>query len=236
MTGTGRTAAGTGTTADPDLLARVLDGSVGAFALLYRPESTAPGTLEVLLGHTATCATLADLPLTEPRVPADPKGHDTAPTAPAGGGELLALVPYRQITERGYAALDDGEPLIALTVTDRQNLPLATALRRLPDDPVKVEAEEFDLSDEAYADLVRRVVADEIGSGEGANFVIKRTFTAWLPDCSVVGALSFFRRLLEREAGAYWTFLVHTGDRMLIGATPERHISVRGGTAVMNPI
>lgn len=233
MTGPGRSAAGPGAVVAPDLLDRVLDGSAGAFALLYRPESTAPGTLEVLLGDTAVCATLADLPLTEPTDPAAP---DTDPAAPPGGGELLALVPYRQITERGYAALDDGEPLIALTVTDRQNLPLAAALRRLPDDPVKVEAEEFDLSDEAYADIVRRVVADEIGSGEGANFVIKRTFTAWLPDCSVVGALSFFRRLLEREAGAYWTFLVHTGDRMLIGATPERHISVRGGTAVMNPI
>ncbi|MFJ7269674.1 anthranilate synthase family protein [Streptomyces sp. NPDC099050] len=211
----------------------MLDGSAGAFALLYRPESTAPGTLEVLLGDAAACATLADLPLAD-LPPADLP--PAPPATPATGGEVLALVPYRQITERGFAALDDGEPLIALTVTDRQDLPLAAALRRLPDDPVKVESEEFDLSDEAYADLVRRVVAEEIGTGEGANFVIKRTFTARLPDCSVVGALSFFRRLLEREAGAYWTFLVHTGDRMLIGATPERHISVRGGTAVMNPI
>ena len=45
-----------------------------------------------------------------------------------------------------------------------------------------------------------------------------------------------FRRLLERESGAYWTFLVQLGDRVLVGATPERHISVADGGAVMNPI
>ncbi|EPY1471263.1 TPA: chorismate-binding protein, partial [Pseudomonas aeruginosa] len=39
-----------------------------------------------------------------------------------------------------------------------------------------------------------------------------------------------------REKGAYWTFIVHTGERTLVGASPERHISVRDGLAVMNPI
>ncbi|CAM5316829.1 phenazine-specific anthranilate synthase component I [Streptomyces avidinii] len=208
-----------------DLLARVLDGTVTAYALLHRPEATGPDTLEVLLGDAAACPTLADLPL--------PEAGDAAP---GGGHELLALVPYRQITERGFAAHDDGEPLVAMTVTDQQALPLAAALGRLPNDPVKIDQDAFDIEDEQYADIVRRVVADEIGAGEGANFVIKRTFTAWLPGFSAAGALSFFRRLLERERGAYWTFLVHTGDRVLVGATPERHISVRDGTAVMNPI
>ena len=36
--------------------------------------------------------------------------------------------------------------------------------------------------------------------------------------------------------GAHWTFLIHTGTRTLVGASPERHISLQGGTAVMNPI
>jgi phenazine biosynthesis protein phzE len=96
--------------------------------------------------------------------------------------------------------------------------------------------EHFDVDDDAYAETVRRVVADEIGTGEGANFVMKRSFTALLPDFDSAAALSFFRRLVEREAGAYWTFLIHTGERTLVGATPERHISVHDGNAVMNPI
>ena len=45
-----------------------------------------------------------------------------------------------------------------------------------------------------------------------------------------------FRRLLERERGAYWTYCFFTGDRYLVGASPERHVSVHGGDVRMNPI
>ncbi len=49
-------------------------------------------------------------------------------------------------------------------------------------------------------------------------------------------ALTVFRRLLERERGAYWTYVFFTGDRYLIGASPERHVSIHGGDVRMNPI
>jgi phenazine biosynthesis protein phzE len=123
-----------------------------------------------------------------------------------------------------------------MRVREQASLPLRETLGLLPNDPVKVTGGHFDIDDDAYAETVRRIVADEIGTGEGANFVMKRSFTAQLPDFGVPAALSFFRRLVEREAGAYWTFLIHTGERTLVGATPERHISVRDGRAVMNPI
>ena len=42
--------------------------------------------------------------------------------------------------------------------------------------------------------------------------------------------------MLERERGAYWTFVFFTGDRYLIGASPERHVSIHGGDVRMNPI
>ena len=45
-----------------------------------------------------------------------------------------------------------------------------------------------------------------------------------------------FRRLLERERGAYWTYVFFTGDRYLIGASPERHVTIHGGDVRMNPI
>ncbi|MFI7235228.1 anthranilate synthase family protein [Streptomyces cyaneofuscatus] len=204
-----------------DVLSRILDGSAGAFALLHRPESAGPDVLELLRGDVGQAGRLADLPLDE----------DSAP-----GQELLALIPYQQITERGYAAHTDDAPLLAMTVREQIVLPLGETLPLLPNDPVKLADGHFDVDDDAYADIVRRVIADEIGTGEGANFVIKRSFTAQLPGFGPRAALSFFRRLLEREAGAYWTFLVHTGDRTFIGATPERHISLHDGVAVMNPI
>ncbi len=51
---------------------------------------------------------LADLPLDEPG-PGLPR-HD-----------LLALIPYRQIAERGFEALDDGTPLLALKVLEQDD-------------------------------------------------------------------------------------------------------------------
>ncbi|MFI5756938.1 anthranilate synthase family protein [Streptomyces sp. NPDC051569] len=205
-----------------DLLARVLTGRPPPFALLHRPETTGPDRLDVLLGEVAELESLAGIP-----VPDEAHGE---------GQDVLVMVPYRQIAERGFAGVDDGAPLLALRVTEQAVLSLPEALRRIPDVPVKLANGRFDVTDEEYAETVRRVVSEEIGGGEGANFVVKRSFTADIEGYDPAAALAFFRRLCERESGAYWTFLVHTGDRTLVGATPERHVSLRGGTAVMNPV
>ena len=95
---------------------------------------------------------------------------------------------------------------------------------------------DFDLSDEDYAAIVKRVVGDEIGLGAGSNFVIRRTFTARLADYSIATELALFRRLLTGELGSYWTFLFHSGVGTFIGASPERHVSMIDGTVSMNPI
>ncbi|MEU6402556.1 anthranilate synthase family protein [Streptomyces sp. NPDC046985] len=209
-----------------DLLDRVLNLQAPAFALLHRPETGVPDTVDVLVGGVTLPETLADIPLTDPSTPGSAGTED----------EVLVVVPYRQITERGFAAPDDGAPLIALSVTAQDRVSTPELLLRLPDTPTSVTAHGFDIDDEQYAETVRRIVADEIGAGEGANFVAKRSFLADVGDYSPRDALVFFRRLLEREQGAYWTFVIHTGERTFVGATPERHISVSGGAAVMNPI
>jgi phenazine biosynthesis protein phzE len=146
------------------------------------------------------------------------------------------VIPYRQLTERRFACADDGTPLVAMTVSGRQQLPLGEAVARIPDVPTPLAGGHFDVDDEAYEDVVRRIVKEMIGTGEGANFVIKRTFVADITDYGPHSAPALFRRLLERETGAHWTFLIHTGTRTLVGASPERHVSVQDGTAVMNPI
>ncbi|KJY41587.1 anthranilate synthase [Streptomyces sp. NRRL B-1568] len=208
-----------------DLLAQVLGPQPPAFAVLHRPDSTGADTLDVLLGEVQLPGTLADIPL-----------HGTSDGGDGPRHEVLAVVPYRQIAERGFACADDGAPLIAMTVTEQAALPVAEVLARIPETGITLSDGHFDVDDQAYAETVRRVIADEIGEGEGANFVIKRSFVADISDYTTAHALTFFRRLMERESGAYWTFIVHTGDRTFVGATPERHISVRQGTAVMNPI
>lgn len=205
-----------------DLLDRVLGPQPPPFALLHRPESTGQDTMEVLLGAVSTPGTLAGIPL-----PADggERGH-----------EVLAVVPYRQIAERGFACVDDGSPLLAMRVTAQALVPAGEVLARIPDSPIQCCGGSFDVDDDTYAQTVRQVVADEIGRGEGANFVIRRSFRTEITGYRPRSALTFFRRLCERESGAYWTFVVHTGTRTFVGATPERHISLHGGVAVMNPI
>lgn len=207
---------------DVDLLGRVLAERPPAFALLHRPDTAEQGMLDVLVGDVSTMSELAELPLSDEVL--------------ADGHELLVIVPYRQIAERGYACRDDGEPLIAMRVAGQSEVPVGQVLDRIPDVPIPLSEGRFDMDDEAYADTVRRVIADEIGTGQGANFVIKRSFVVDIGDYTTRSALVFFRRLLEQESGAYWTFIVHTGSRTFVGASPERHVSLHGGTAVMNPI
>ncbi|MFJ3795916.1 anthranilate synthase family protein [Streptomyces sp. NPDC090088] len=184
------------------------------FALLRRRT---PGhdenTVEVLVGPVTAHDRLADLP-----------------------EEGLALVPYRQIRERGFDVRDDGTPLLMLSPSVVCHIPLDEALAALPAHDVHVAAGAFDVDDDAYAEIVGRVLREEIGRGEGANFVIRRTYQGQIPGFGRADALALFRRLLEGERGAYWTFVVHTGDRTLVGASPEVHVRMSGGTVVMNPI
>ncbi|MFF5404802.1 anthranilate synthase family protein [Streptomyces misionensis] len=184
------------------------------FALLRRRvPGRAEHPVEVLIGPVSNRERLAELP-----------------------DEGLALVPFRQIRERGFDVRDDGTPLLVLTPEETCEIPLDEALAQLPGHAVRVEGGGFDVGDEEYAGIVGRVIADEIGRGEGANFVIRRTYQGTVPGFGRADALALFRRLLAGERGAYWTFVVHTGDRTLVGASPEVHVRMSGGTVVMNPI
>ncbi|MFI2908355.1 anthranilate synthase family protein [Streptomyces sp. PDY-4] len=208
------------------LLRRIADGThSGPFALLHRPESGAPDRIDVLAGPVDEYETLAGLPLDEP-------GGDD-------GFELLALIPHRQIGERGFDHVDDGTPLAGLRITAQESVPLDEVLAALPrsaDHPLALRDGGFELDDRRYADTVRRVLDEEIASGAGANFVLRRDYSARLAGWSVPAALAYYGRLLRRTSGQHWTFLVHLGDRTLVGASPERHVSLDEGRAVMNPI
>lgn len=194
-------------------LTQLLHGDLPFALLRRRTPGHDESTVELLLGPVRTYDRLADLP-----------------------DEGLALIPFRQIRERGFDVRDDGTPLSVLIPEETHELPLAAALDQLPSHDVRVEDGRFDVADEEYAEIVGRVLHEEIGRGEGANFVIRRIYEGGIPGFSRSDALALFRRLLVGERGAYWTFVVHTGDRTLVGASPEVHVRMSGGTVVMNPI
>lgn len=213
------------------LVRRLTDPACPPFALLHRRTPGNPeGVVEALLGPVRHVPDLAGIPL--------PTG------APAAGPvtDALALVPFRQIRERGFDVRDDAAPLAVLLPQEAYELPLDALSAALPDRDVRVEDGAFDVDDDAYAQIVARVVAEEIGRGEGANFVIRRTFGGVVPQWDAAAALVLFGRLLRGERGAYWTYVVHTPERTLVGASPEVHVRMHGGrrdeggTVVMNPI
>ncbi|MFF7292216.1 chorismate-binding protein [Microbacterium sp. NPDC008134] len=188
-----------------------------SFVLIARDGSD---TVELLTGDVLDVDLLADIPLT------------TEGTA----REVFALVPYRQVRERGFVSQDDGAPLRCIVVDEHLHLPTPALLASLPAASVPLRDDGFDTADDEYAAIVERVIADEIGRGEGANFVIRRDFTARIDVDERTAALTWFRALLTHERGAYWTFAVFTPGHIAVGASPEAHVVARDGIVTMNPI
>jgi phenazine biosynthesis protein phzE len=197
-----------------------------AWAIIRR--STRAGdreTVGLVGGRRTVVESLLDIPL-EDGVP------DSGQIA-----DRLVAVPFRQVRERGFEAHDDGTPLVVVEVETEREYTVAEVIEAIDDTGVELtDRGGFDIDDETYADLVGAIIRDEIGQGEGANLVIGRQYHAQVADWDAARALTVFRRLLEREHGAYWTFVFFTGDRYLIGASPERHVSVHGDDVRMNPI
>src|SRR3954449_10124202 len=197
-----------------------------AWAIIRR--STRAGdrdTVGVVGGRRHVVESILDVPLAE-----------GVPQAGHIADRLLA-VPFRQVRERGFQAHDDGTPLVVVDVESELEFTVAEVIEAIDDVPVEFsDRGGFETGDEEYGELVSSIITDEIGQGEGANLVIGRHYRATVADWGPDRALTVLRRLLERERGAYWTFLFFTGDRYLVGASPERHVSIHGGDVRMNPI
>ena len=183
-------------------------------------------TVTLVGGRRSVVESLLDVPL-EDGVPADGRRFD----------RLLA-VPFRQVAERGFEAHDDGAPLVVVDIdlevrgparracsrrcrTSRSSSRTAVASRP----PTTSTASWWSGSSRTRSATARARTSSSPG-----------TTGRSLADWDTRKALTVFRRLLERERGAYWTFCLFTGDRFLVGASPERHVSVHGGDVRMNPI
>ena len=136
---------------------------------------------------------------------------------PAAGADALALVPFRQIRERGFDVRDDGTPLSGAAARRdvrrcRWRERAGRAARRTT---CGSRAAPSTSDDDAYAgdrragaSRTRSAAARARTSSSGA------TFDGGIPGLRrAADALALFRRLLAGERGAYWTFVVHTGGR-----------------------
>ncbi len=209
------------------LLKRIVDGDIAeAYALIARRASINDTTkVEVLCGPSRIYKQLEDLP-------SGNKEHCAGPSKE----KILVLIPYRQISEVGLDCNDDNETLQAIDIHQHETMSAPEVLSLLPRGEVRLDGLGFDISDEEYAANARKLIDEEIGGGEGSNFVLSRSLIAQIYNFSPTCALSIFGELLANETGAYWTFLIHIRGRTFIGASPEQQITLSGGTATMNPI
>ena len=193
-----------------------------AYAIIRIRETD---TVTVVAGSRQDVESLADIPV-----------DDGVPLADSPYDRLV-VVPYAQVRERGFEAHQDGTPLSVIECALHAEVPLDDLIGLLPEDDLEFDDRGgFETSDAEYAAMVDEVIGTEIGDGEGANLVVARQYRARVADWGHRAAWSVLRRLLERERGAYWTFCIFTGDRFLLGASPERHVSVDAGQVRMNPI
>ena len=192
------------------------------FAIIQKED--APQVL-LLSGPVRRLDTLAQIPRKQGK-DAGGKRYDT-----------LSLVPFSQIKEKGYEVMQGDEALLCMEIQDQREVPLEELLAWIPDLPVELQGEpHFEQSEAEYQATVAAVIEKEIGEGQGANFVIPRTCHAHLKAWSPAVGLTVLRRLLRRDYGTYWKYAFYDGERMFIGSTPEKHLSVDKGRVVMNPI
>lgn len=158
---------------------------------------------------------------------------------PVSGEEIdtISAIPFSQIHERGFEAVRGDARIKCLHVSQLARIDFASILSQLSRVSIALkDGLQFDRTDDEYAAMQAGIIRNEIGSGEGANFVVPRRAEGIIENFNREKALSIFRSLLEREFGSYMTFIFCDGEQYLIGASPERHLSVENGTVRMNPI
>jgi phenazine biosynthesis protein phzE len=151
--------------------------------------------------------------------------------------DSISVIPFCQIKEKGYDCHDDGETIRTLTVDDQYQLPVHDLIAAIDDQPLVMEnGFQHEVTEEQYAEIIREIIGQEIGNGEGANFVVPRNGCGRIKNFSVGQGLSLFKFLLQHDFGTYWKFLFYDRSLCFIGSTPERHLLVEDGCVTMNPI
>lgn len=151
--------------------------------------------------------------------------------------DTISVIPFSQIQEKGYLARNEGEKILCIEVAEQYEIPAEDILNEITPEKIIFEQEiAATTTTEEYEEIIRKIIDDEIGNGEGANFVIPRNFTGKLGEFDFNKAMTIFKSLVENDYGTYWKYIFYNGDKFFIGSTPERHLQVENQRIKMNPI
>ena len=203
------------------MISEILSGN-SAFCLIQKQDRE---ELLILLGQPRCFDHLRDIPR-KSGSSGDQRLYDT-----------ISIIPFCQIKERGYAVHDGGERIRTIIVEKQVAILKNDLLHQLPEQRLNLVGEiQYDVSEAEYEEVISKIITDEIGEGEGANFVIPRNGTGRIAGFSVASAASLFVNLVRDDYGTYWKFLFYDTSQFFIGSTPERHLLVEQGRVKMNPI
>lgn len=150
--------------------------------------------------------------------------------------DVFSAVPYAQLREKG-ADVNDPTPIRSLVVTAETRVAVNDILHLLPELSIELSDElQYRPDDIEYARRVQSVKENLIGKGAGSSFTLSRKAETTIREYSVAKLLSIFRSILQNEYGTYLNFAFYDGESSLIGASPERHLTVENGSVKMNPI
>ena len=100
-----------------------------------------------------------------------------------------------------------------MTIREQSRLRMHDLLGVLPQEAVALEEGiQYSETEEEYADIVRRIVAEQIKQGNTCNCVISTKANCRIAEMTPQKALSVFRKVLMNEFGAYMTFFFYDGE------------------------
>ncbi len=153
------------------------------------------------------------------------------------GFNTLSVIPFSQAREAGLEVKEDDCKIRCMTIREQTRLQMSDLLSDLPQEEIRLEEGiGYSETEEEYADIVRRVIEEQIKEGNTCNCVISTQAHCKIADMSPQKALSIFRKILINEFGAYMTFFFYDGESYHIGASPERQLTVDHNEVRMNPI
>ena len=150
-------------------------------------------------------------------------------------------LPFRMIKERGFEAKGN-EPLLAIISDTIYQAEMSEFRAILPEDPIILSDDiKTSMNDTDYADMISTFQRDEIEGGHCSQTTLARKFQGEIHAYELNHVLSLYRTILFPQ-GQYMTILFC--DRRenpdtpacIIGATPERHLTVTEEHALMIPI
>ncbi|MCF7825443.1 MAG: anthranilate phosphoribosyltransferase, partial [Candidatus Marinimicrobia bacterium] len=151
-------------------------------------------------------------------------------------GAVAFVLPFCTARENRMEVQGD-EDILSLQVEDEQTISISEINTLTHDQDIHFK-QDFrpTLSDEAFAEAVKKIQEEEIARGNACQVVFSRKFEGVLDAMSPLVPLILFRRLLQHQ-GQYITFLFSDGaGHYFVGASPERQLEIHDENVIKNPI